>query len=71
MSETTRQGYKPCSICGHYGSAWREIDGTNYAVTAPRGVSVEKGEEWTCKICVDQGHEQRAGAGVDKDLSLV
>jgi hypothetical protein len=70
MGEETRQGYKPCRICGHYGSEWREIDATHYAVTAPRGVSVKKGEEWTCKICVDQGHEQRV-TQTKKDSTLL
>jgi len=57
---STRQGYRPCSACGHYGSEWREIGGIRYAVTAPRDVSVKKGEPWTCRLCVRQGHPQKA-----------
>lgn len=53
-----RQGHQPCAVCGHYGSEWREIDGTRYAVTAPYDVSVDEGEPWTCRLCVKQGHEQ-------------
>lgn len=67
----TRQGYRPCSVCDHFASEWREVDGTRRAVTAPRGVKVEKGEEWTCKICVEQGHEQRADQSPERELSLV
>jgi len=67
----TRQGYRPCSVCGCYASEWREIDGTRYAVTAPRGVSVDEGEEWTCKICVEQGHPQRAGYSSEREQTLV
>jgi hypothetical protein len=70
MSDDTRQGYRPCSVCGHYGSEWRLINGTRYAVTAPRGVSVEKGESWTCTICVEQGHEQRANQSSEREPTL-
>lgn len=56
----TRQGYRSCSVCGHYGSEYRERGGTKWAVTAPRGVRVQKGEAWTCVLCVRDGHEQRA-----------
>ncbi|MCS3667375.1 hypothetical protein GGP77_001604 [Salinibacter ruber] len=56
----TRQGYKPCSACGRYGSEWVEVEGTLRAVTAPRGVKVEEGERWTCAVCVERGHEQVA-----------
>jgi len=66
----TRQGHRPCSVCGHYGSEWREIDGTHYAVTAPRDVSVEEGEPWTCRPCVRQGHEQRV-TQTKKEATLI
>jgi len=67
----TRQGHRPCSVCGCYASEWREVDGTRRAATAPHGVSVEKGQPWTCVICVEQGHEQRAGQSSDSEQTLV
>jgi len=67
----TRQGYRPCSACNRFASEWREIDGTRYAVTAPRDVTVEKGEPWTCVVCVEQGHEQRAGDSLEFEQTLV
>jgi len=60
MSNDTRQGHRPCSACGRYGSEWAEVDGTLRAVTAPRGIRVKEGERWTCTICVEHGHEQVA-----------
>lgn len=56
----TKQGYLPCSGCGLWASEWREHDGTNRPVRSPPGVSVEKGEAWTCEWCVREGHEQAA-----------
>jgi len=66
----TRQGHRPCSVCDHYGSEWRLVNGTRYAVTAPRGVPVEKGEAWTCRICESQGHEQKANDS-DRELAII
>jgi len=67
----TRQGHRPCSACGHYGGEWRKVDGTRYAVTAPRGVTVQKGEAWTCRLCCRQGHEQRATQSSDREPTLI
>jgi hypothetical protein len=62
-----QQGYKPCSVCGHYGGEWVEVDGQSRSITAPYNVTVEEGEEWTCKLCVERGHEQKAS--IDEDAS--
>jgi len=70
MVNEIRQGYRPCSACGRYGGEWRLVDGTRYAVTAPRGVNVEKGEAWTCRLCVQQGHEQRAKQSSNPEPTL-
>jgi len=70
MSNDTRQGYRPCSVCGCFGGERREIDGTRKAVTAPRGVSVQKGESWTCRLCVNQGHEQKVNE-TDREPALM
>lgn len=67
----TRQGHRPCSVCDCFASEWRTVDGTRRAVTAPRGVTVEKGEPWTCAVCVEQGHEQRAGHSSEREKTLV
>jgi len=72
MSEKTRQGYRPCAVCGQFGSEWREVGGTRYAVTAPRDVSVEEGERWVCSICVKQGHKQVAtSSSTEKEPALM
>lgn len=73
MSEETRQGYLPCSVCGRFGSeGWTDESGTTWLVTAPRGVTVEEGEEWTCKWCVRQGHKQRAtDRSSEKESALI
>jgi len=67
----TRQGHRSCFVCGCYASEWREVDGTRRAVTAPRGVTVEEGQEWTCVICREQGHEQRAEQSSKREPALV
>jgi|APHM01.1.fsa_nt_gi hypothetical protein len=67
----TRQGYRPCSVCNRFASEWRVVDGTRYAVTAPRGVSVSEGEPWTCTLCVEHGHEQKATKSTDLEQTLV
>jgi hypothetical protein len=67
----TRQGYRPCSVCDRFASEWRELGGTKWAVTAPRGVTVEQGEAWTCRLCVEQGHEQRANQSNERQQTLV
>lgn len=54
--------YLPCAHCGNRASEWVEHGGTRWAVTAPRGVRVDRGQPWTCKVCRKKGHPQEAPA---------
>jgi hypothetical protein len=65
-----RQGYLPCSKCGRYGSEWVDVGGKMRAVTAPYDVSVGEGEEWTCSLCIEAGHEQEATIDDSKSNNL-
>lgn len=56
--------WKPCYYCGRYGS--ERVGGR--AVTAPEGVTVKEGEDWTCVICVERDNRPQV-AGRQHELT--
>ena len=46
-------GHLPCRGCGRFGGENTEPDenGVSWAITGPRDVEYEAGDQWTCTVC--------------------